>query len=296
MNLRYDRRNAEEHNSRIGTEVQASVTRWVPPAGVLGRIMAESRDRAARLRADALAIESRASSAPASPPFASSLRRDRLAVIAEIKRRSPSKGDINPALVPDAQARAYAAGGAAAISVLTEPLHFGGQLHDIAHARVAARLPVLRKDFIIDALQIAEARAAGASAVLLIARALAPSELRDLAAAAQSYDIEALVEVRSEDEMERALSLPVQTIGVNSRDLETLEIDRTVSARLLPLIPPDRIAVAESGIATAADGSSYAALGADAVLVGSALSASRDPSALVAELAAVARVGRAGRD
>lgn len=263
---------------------------------MLGRILAETRERVSALRDRASELDQRAHAAPPHPPFAAALAGERLAVVAEIKRRSPSKGPINPTLTPATQARSYAAGGAVAISVLTEPLHFGGDLDDLVEARRAASLPLLRKDFIVDPLQIAEARAAGASAVLLIARALAPDELVDLAAAVHAYALEALVEVRSEEELDRALALPVSVIGVNSRNLETLEVEPAVSARLIPLIPSDRLAVAESGVTTAEDAAELARMGADAVLVGSAVSASPDPSALVRELAAVRRVGRARRD
>ncbi|MGI8843095.1 MAG: indole-3-glycerol phosphate synthase TrpC [Gemmatimonadaceae bacterium] len=276
--------------------MQASTKSWSPPSGVLGRILGEARERVEALRQFEGDLRAAAVAAPPHPPFAAALLRDRLALIAEIKRRSPSKGEINSGMAIGVQAREYEIGGAAAISVLTEERHFSGALADVTEVRLGTRLPILRKDFIVDPLQIAEARMAGASAVLLIARALPPSELPHLAAAAQSYGIETLVEVRSEEELDRALALPGSVIGVNSRDLETLEVDRTVSARLLPLIPGDRIAVAESGIATVADAVEFAGMGADALLVGSALSASPNPAALAAELASVARVGRARRD
>lgn len=276
--------------------MQASTKSWAPPSGMLGRIIGEARERVEALRATGGDLRAAAMAAPWHPPFAVALRRDRLALIAEIKRRSPSRGEINSGLKIGVQARLYESGGAAAISVLTEERHFSGALADVTEVRRGTRLPILRKDFIIDPLQIAEARMAGASAVLLIARALPPTELPHLAAVAQSYGIETLVEVRSEEELDRALALPGSVIGVNSRDLETLELDRTVSARLLPLIPGDRIAVAESGIATVADAVEFARMGADALLVGSALSASPNPAALAAELASVARVGRARRD
>ena len=275
--------------------MQASTQSWKPPTGVLGRILAETRERVRALEARAAEIRRQARAAESPPPFSAALWGEHLAVIAEIKRRSPSKGDINPRLAVDAQTHAYAAGGAAAISVLTEPHHFGGDLSDLARARECTRLPLLRKDFVIDEVQIAEARAAGASAVLLIARALAREQLADLAAAAHGYGVESLVEVRSEEELDRALALPVMVIGVNSRDLETLDIDRTISARLLPLVPSDRLAVAESGITSAADAAELTRTGADAVLVGSALSSREDPAALVRELAALPRVGRARR-
>jgi indole-3-glycerol phosphate synthase len=263
---------------------------------VLGRILGETHERVRQLRAAERELHDHALAATAHPPFAAALTGDTVAVIAEIKRRSPSKGAVNATLAPDRQASAYAAGGAAAISVLTEPAHFGGDLADLAGARRGTTLPLLRKDFIIDPLQVSEARGAGASAVLLIVRALAPGQLPDLVAAVHAHGLETLVEVRTEEELDRALALPVTVIGVNSRNLETLDVDPAVSARLLPLIPADRIAVAESGITNAADAAEVAHMGADAVLVGSAVSASADPAALVRLLAAVPRRGRARRD
>lgn len=276
--------------------MQASTQSWKPPTGVLGRILAETHERVRCLGEAAQDVYDRASITDSPPPFAPALGGPTVAVIAEIKRRSPSKGAIRPGIAPESQARAYQSGGAAAVSVLTEPAHFAGSLSDLAAARRGTSLPLLRKDFIIDPLQIAEARAGGASAVLLIARALSPEQLPDLVAAATAHGIEALVEVRSERELDRALALPVTVIGVNSRDLETLEVDPTTCARLIPLIPADRIAVAESGIATGRDVATHAHAGADAVLVGSVLSASPDPAALVRQLAAVPRMGRARRD
>lgn len=275
--------------------MQASTHTWKPPGGVLGRILVETRERVRALESSREAIHERALATLAPPALASALMRANVAVIAEIKRRSPSKGAINPGLSTADQAAAYEAGGASAVSVLTEPTNFGGSLDDLAEARRAASLPLLRKDFIIDPIQVAEARASGASAVLLIARALSPEQLPELVAAVRTYGLEALIEIRSEEELDRAVALPVSVLGVNSRDLETLEVDRNVSARLLPLIPGDRVAVAESGVSTAEDVAEIAHMGADAVLVGSALSASPDPTALVRQLAAVPRSGRAGR-
>ncbi len=276
--------------------MQASTQSWKPPSGVLGSILADTRDRVRALETSRDEVHERALAAPPHPPFAAALRGSAVAVIAEIKRRSPSKGTINSGISPSRQARVFEEGGASAISVLTEPRHFEGSLQDLVDARQGTTLPLLRKDFIIDPIQIAEARSAGASAVLLISRALSPDQLPELAAAAQSYGLEALVEIRSEEELDRALALPISVIGVNSRDLETLEVDRAVSARLLPLIPADRVAVAESGVSSAEDVAAIAHMGADAVLVGSALSASGDALGLVRQLAAVPRTGRAGRD
>lgn len=217
-----------------------------------------------------------------------------VAVIAEVKRRSPSKGVINAGIDAGAQAAAYEAGGAAAISVLTEPERFGGSLDDIRAANAASRLAILRKDFITHRVQLVEARLAGASAVLLIARALEPERLVGLAGEARALGLAVLAEVRTEDELEVALSVPGAIIGVNNRDLETLVIEPEVGARLVPLVPSDRIAVYESGVRTRADVERAAGLGADAVLVGSVLSGAADAATAVRSLIGVPRVPRAG--
>jgi len=221
-------------------------------------------------------------------PFASVLRRPDVAIIAELKRRSPSKGVLDASLDAGVRASAYAAGGAAALSVLTEPTEFGGSLDDIGAAG-AAGVPILRKDFIVDEIQLLEARAAGASAVLLIARAHPAARFFALAAAARAVGLDLLLEVRDAAELERALGVPGGVIGVNNRNLETLAIDDAVSERLLRLIPPDRIAVYESGVRDADGVRRAAALGADAVLVGSALSVAGAPSDAVRALTGVVR-------
>jgi indole-3-glycerol phosphate synthase len=223
--------------------------------------------------------------------MAAALRRDTVAVIAEIKRRSPSKGPINPGIAAGDQALAYAAGGAAALSVLTEPTSFGGDNEDIASARVA-ELPILKKDFHVSEVQLVEAEALGASAALIIVRAIEPARLADLADAAREIDLELLFEVRDESELERALKVGARIIGVNNRNLETLIIDPETVSRILPLIPSSCIAIAESGYSTAADVQRAAQAGADAVLIGSALSASPDPSAAVTLLSSVPRQPR----
>lgn len=277
--------------------MQVSTSTWRPPDGVLGGIVRETTTRVAALRADAPAvrkIEQEAAAAPAPPSFRDALRRREVAVIAEVKRRSPSRGEINAALSAADQARAYATGGAAAVSVLTEPRHFGGSLDDLRAVRAAVGLPVLRKDFIIHEIQLLEARAAGASAALLITRALAPAALQDLAGAARGLGIEALVEIRDELELERAMACGARVVGVNHRDLETLVIDPAVGERLLPLVPPTCVAIAESGVRSASDVERVARAGADAVLVGSVLSAAGDPGAAVRALTSVPRSGRGG--
>lgn len=251
--------------------------------------MAEAAERARLLAPLRATLEATAAATSVAPPFAAALRRSDVAVVAEIKRRSPSKGAINPAIAPAAQAAAYATGGAAAVSVLTERSHFGGSPGDLEAVRQAVALPALRKDFIVDPLQIVETRAIGASAALLIARALSPARLAELAGVAREWQLEPLVEVRSEDELESALEAGAQLIGVNSRDLETLAVDQMVVTRLLPLVPARCVAIAESGIFDKRDVSTVAAHGADAVLVGTAVSSAADPAHAVHELTGVPR-------
>jgi indole-3-glycerol phosphate synthase len=226
---------------------------------------------------------------PAPPGFASALRRDTVAVIAEVKRRSPSQGDISPGLDAADRARDYAAGGAAAISVLTEPDRFGGRLDDLHAVRERVTLPVLRKDFLVDPLQLVESRALGASAGLVIVRAIEPSRLSELIGAARELGLELLVEVHTEAEAELALAAGSRVVGVNNRDLETLQVDPALARRLIPALPKDVVAVAESGIARRADVEAVAAVGADAVLVGTALSAAVDAAASVRALSTVPR-------
>jgi indole-3-glycerol phosphate synthase len=216
-----------------------------------------------------------------------------VAVIAELKRRSPSRGEINVRLSPAAQAAAYQGGGAAAISVLTEEHHFGGSAEDFVVVRSTAAIPVLKKDFHVDPIQLLEARALGASAVLLIARAVEPALLSILVHEAAELGVEPFVEVRSEVELERVLATGARVVGVNSRDLESLSVDPAVTERLVPQIPRSRVAVAESGLATRSDVERVAQSGADAVLVGSALSAASDPASAVRGLTGVRRGLRA---
>ena len=256
--------------------------------------MAEARDRVNALRFRAAELAARAKDAAPVAAFGAALARENVAVIAEVKRRSPSKGWINSAISAPDQAAAYEAGGAAAISVLTEPAHFGGSNDDLLAVRAAVRIPVLKKDFHIDPLQLAEAKAIGASAALLIARALSPDDLRRMMDAARELSLEVLVEVRDAEELARALEVDAPIIGINNRNLETLAMDPATSERLLSSIPADRIAIAESGVSTSADVERYARFGADAVLVGSAISAASDPGSSVKELASIQRIGRGG--
>jgi indole-3-glycerol phosphate synthase len=187
------------------------------------------------------------------------------------------------------QVVAYQAGGAAAISVLTEPTRFGGSNEDLTRAHNAVRIPILRKDFHVETVQILEARSLGASAALVIARAVPPARLKELMAAGMDAGIEILVEVRDERELELALSFGARAVGVNNRNLETLEIDPETSLRLLPLVPRDVIAIAESGVRSAKDVERLAIAGADAVLVGTEVSSSRDPEQAVRALTGIQR-------
>ena len=261
---------------------------WAPPGGVLGDLVrsAESRVRALESRRGEIAAA--AAAAPPPPSFLGALGGKRVSVIAEVKKASPSKGAINAALNVESQARAYADGGASAISVLTEPSRFHGELSDLLDARRATGLPLLRKDFIVDEIQLAEARAFGASAALLIVRALEPAKLRQLYDAAVGYGMYALVEVRDEAELAVALSLGASIIGVNNRNLETLEMGDAAFS-LIPHIPRKSVAVAESGYRTRGDVERVARAGADAVLIGSELSASPEPAIVLAGLATVNR-------
>jgi indole-3-glycerol phosphate synthase len=227
------------------------------------------------------------------PSFRDALQGRRVGVIAEVKRSSPSRGAINPGLDLARQVRAYEAGGAAAISVLTEPTRFGGSADDLVLARKSVALPLLKKDFHVEVSQILEARVLGASAALVIARSVPPGRLKDLMTAGADVALEILVEVRDERELDLALSLNASLIGVNNRNLETLEIDAGTSLRILPLIPRGVLAIAESGVKSAADVKRFADAGADAVLVGSELSGARDPEAAVRALTDVARTGGA---
>jgi len=265
---------------------------WIPPVGPLGELTERSRGRA---RESALArseLELIVGALPPAPEFGAALRRECVAVIAELKRSSPSKGVLAAGLDARARTVAYEQGGAAALSILTEPTRFGGSLSDLRDARAAVQLPLLRKDFITHEIQLLEARAYGASAALLIARALAPAELDGLADAAGALGLEPLIEVRDEHELERALRHPSAVIGVNNRDLETLIIHPEVGVRMIPLVPPDRVAIYESGITDINGVRRAAEVGADAVLIGSSLSMAEDPVATVRALAGVTRVAR----
>jgi indole-3-glycerol phosphate synthase len=208
-------------------------------------------------------------------------------VIAEVKRRSPSKGDLADIPDPAVLAREYAAGGAAAISVLTERRRFGGSLDDLRAVRAAVDTPILRKDFIVTEYQLVEARAAGADLALLIVAALDDDTLRSLHDTARDLGLTVLVEVHDEPETERAVALGAELIGVNARNLKTLAVDNDTFGRLATLIPHDRVKVAESGIFGAQDVKRFVAEGARAVLVGEALVKDGDPRGAVAAMTGV---------
>jgi len=209
---------------------------------------------------------------------------DDVAVIAEVKRGSPSRGPMATIEDPAALAMDYAAGGARVISVLTEQRRFGGSLDDLTAVRSAVRVPVLRKDFVVGSYQLWEARAHGADLALLIVAALEQNALVSLVERAVSIGLLPLVEVHTEDELVRAIDAGARLIGVNARDLNTLDVDRTVFARLAPLMPDGVLRIAESGVRGPHDLLAYAAAGADAVLVGESLVTDKEPRAAVADL------------
>lgn len=258
----------------------------------LDRILATTRSALLALKGRQRDIERRAAAAREPRSWRAAFARADVALIAEIKRRSPSAGVIQDELDPTIHAGAYAAGGAAAISVLTDTPFFGGSLADLETVAERVAIPVLRKDFILDELQLLEARGAGASAVLLIVRALDPRRLRDLSHAAHGMGLGTLVEVHTEAELETALAAGPATIGVNSRDLATFKVDPVGALRLIADVPPNIPAIAESGIASRDDVARAAAAGADAVLVGTFLSRAADPEALVRTLVGVTRRSR----
>jgi indole-3-glycerol phosphate synthase len=256
---------------------------------VLDDIVAGVRADLARRRAQTSEADLRAALAdvdPARDPMPQ-LRAAGSSVIAEVKRRSPSKGDLAEIPDPAALARLYAAGGAAAISVLTEERRFGGSLDDLRAVRAAVDTPLLRKDFVVEPYQVVEARAVGADLVLLIVAAVDDDTLRRLHDLARELGLTVLVEVHDEAETARAVDLGAELVGVNARNLKTLEVDVDAFGRLAPLIPVDRVLVAESGITSAVDVKRYVAEGAQAVLVGEALVKDGDPEGAVGTMTGI---------
>ncbi len=248
---------------------------------VLAEIVASKRDEVATLGPRRRELAAAAAAAPPARDFVGALAGSALGVIAEIKRRSPSKGVLAPDLDPAALARAYAAGGASCLSVLTDGPYFGGGPADLVAARGAVDLPVLRKDFTVDPVQIDEARAMGADAVLLIVAALDDGALADLHAHAVGQGLAVLVEVHDDAELDRALALRPHLVGVNARDLSSFAEDLGTGERMIDRIPAGVVAVAESAIRAPADAARMAAAGFDAVLVGEALVRSDEPGGLV---------------
>ena len=222
--------------------------------------------------------------APSPRDALAALSGDDVSVIAEVKRGSPSRGQMAAIDDPAALAMDYAAGGAQVISVLTEGRRFGGSLADLAAVRSAVQTPVLRKDFIVGSYQLWEARAHGADMALLMVSVLEQNALVSLVERALSIGLLPLVEVHTEEELERAVDAGAKVIGVNARDLATLEVDRSTFARIAPLVPDGIIKIAESGVRGPHDLLAYAAAGADAVLVGESLVTGKDPRAAVADL------------
>lgn len=262
------------------------------PNTSLDAILAVTRARVAALRSRARELDRRAAARPRPPAFGLDLRQGTVGVIAEVKRRSPSAGAIAETLDPVAHANAYVRGGAVAVSVLTDEAHFGGSLADLDAVARTVSVPTLRKDFIIDELQLVEARGAGAAVVLLIARALESGRLRALAEAARGLGLATLIEVHREAELEAALVAEPTAIGVNNRDLDSFLTDLAVGERLLPLVPPGVLAIAESGVVSRGDVERMAAVGADLVLVGTALARLAHPEGAVAKLVGVGRHAR----
>jgi indole-3-glycerol phosphate synthase len=232
-------------------------------------------------------LESRLPDRGRDRPFSEALVRPGLSVIAEFKRRSPSAGDIAASADLTEQVGAYERGGAAALSILTEEASFGGSLDDLRAAREACELPILRKDFIVDPYQLYEAAVHGADAVLLIVRALGDGELRSINDEARELDLDCLVAVHDGAELERALLLDADVIGINNRDLDEGTVDVRRTYELMPDVPAGKTVVAESGISTRDELEELERVGVDAVLIGEALMRSGDPEALARELSGI---------
>ena len=266
------------------------------PGDILDRIVRTKQAEVAGLVSRRADLQREAAAAGPARPFGPALRGEAVAVIGEFKRRSPSAGVLGGAAGPAASAREYARAGAAAMSVLTDGEFFGGELADLRAAREAVDLPVLRKDFVIDEIQLLEARAAGADAVLLIVRILEDGELMQLLAVAADLGMAALVEVHDVAELGRALSLGADIIGINNRDLATFRTDLAVSLELVPQVPAAAIVVAESGIRGVADVERLAAAGVDAILVGETLMRATESGVTAAALVGVRRQRRTGAE
>jgi indole-3-glycerol phosphate synthase len=229
-------------------------------------------------------LESQLSARGEDRPFNEALVRPGLSLIAEFKRRSPSAGEIAASAKVADQVGAYERGGAAALSVLTDETHFGGSLDDLREARAACGMPIIRKDFIVDRYQLYEAAVNGADAVLLIVRALDDAELRALYDEARAIDLDCLVEVHDGEELERALDVDAEVIGINNRNLDEQRIDVATTFELMPDVPAGKTVVSESGISGRAELEELERVGVDAVLIGGALMSAPDPEAKTREL------------
>jgi indole-3-glycerol phosphate synthase len=259
---------------------------------MIEQLISAARDgvEARRSRLSQADLESRLSRRGDDRPFSEALVRPGLSLIAEFKRRSPSAGEIVAAADADvaAQVGAYERGGAAALSVLTDEAHFGGSLEDLRAARSACDLPILRKDFIVDPYQLYEAAVNGADAVLLIVRALEDGPLRDLHEEARALDLDVLVEVHDEEELQRALEIGPEVIGINNRNLDEGTVDVATTYELMPDVPAGQTVVAESGISDRSELEELERVGVDAVLIGSALMSADDAEAMTRRLAGAA--------
>lgn len=218
-------------------------------------------------------------------PFREALTRPGMSLISEFKRRSPSAGEIAPGVTLPDQVKAYEAGGAAALSILTDETHFEGRLEDLSAARENCRLPILRKDFVVDRYQLLEAAVSGADAVLLIVSVLEDEQLRSFQAEAFELDLDCLVEVHDEEELERAVEVGAEVIGINNRNLDTGKVDVATTYELITDVPAGRTVVSESGISTRDELVELERVGVDAALIGESLMRAEDPEAKVRELA-----------
>ena len=260
---------------------------------ILAEIVEKKRGEVAALRLQANRLEAAVGNSPVVRDFLGEITSyEHVSLIAECKRRSPGAGLIRPDLELEIVSRLYEQGGAAALSVLTDAPYFGGSLEDLRVAREATNLPILRKDFTLDPLQILEARVAGADAVLLIVRILDDEVLQRLILEAEALGMAALVEVHDERELKRALEVGAGIIGINNRDLATFTTDLDTTIRLLEGVPEDIIVVSESGIRVPEDVDKLGGVGVDAVLVGESLLRSPDPGVAAQELARIPRAER----
>lgn len=257
---------------------------------ILDEIVANKRVEVAnrKRRVPLAEFRTRAESVPEPRDFAGALRGETVSLIGEIKRASPSRGAINAEADPIHIAATYASNGASALSVLTDKKYFNGTPNDLKSVRVAADVPILRKDFIVDEYQIYESRALQADAILLIVRILSDTQLEEYLALARSFGMHALAEVHDEVELERSLAIDASIIGINNRNLADFTVDLATTEYLAPMIPPNKIIVAESGVSTTEDVERCARAGADAVLVGEALMRAENVGAKVKELSQVA--------